>query len=110
MVSIDPFAAYTNIERHDELNSPESEKMANNLCIEGRAFHSAIVVMNYGLLLLKGEPTDYRSPGVHFAGANCGYNGTGVRAAAYILALFNFGEEKELFAQLQTADRHTFSR
>lgn len=110
MVNIDPFVMYTNIERHDELNSSETEKAASTLFIDGRGFHSAIVVMNHGLLLLMDGLNDYRSAGVHFAGANCGYDGQGVQAAAYILALFGFGDENELFAQLQTADRHEFTR
>ncbi len=110
MVTMDPFAMYQNIERHDELSSSDAAKAANDMCIEGRSFRSAVVIMNHGLLLLESMPGDYQSRGVHFAGANCGYDGQGVQAAAYILALFEFGNEDELFAKLKRTRSIEFLR
>lgn len=61
-----------------------------------------------GLLLLQG-PAIPSTPGIHLQTPLCGYEGTGPRATAEILALLGFGEADDLYHRLKTGNNHRFT-
>ena len=74
-----------------------------------RMYPVAFVDRYEGLLLLQG-PAAPSTPGLHLQTPLCGYEGTGPRATAEILALLGFGEIDDLYAQLKTGNNHRFTR
>lgn len=110
MVTVGPFTLPEVADATDRDTMEALEQARRYRDQDPGAIRSAIVTRRDGLVLLRGQLAERTSSGMHLRTPLCGYDGTGPRAAAEILALCGFGTEAELRYQVTSGDLHTFRR